>query len=335
MLELVNLSNVRYEIDRVLGDDTSALPAFFARHGLDGLELTLYEDWEPAQFPADWIQGVHLRFWPSWMDFWRGDREALVREYGSGAAWQASFGKTREAWIDFWRRHVREAVRTGARYVVFHVSQARTSELYHRRHAYGSAEVIEATLELVNDVMDALPEDCLLLYENLWWPGLTLLNPGLADRLLSGTHHQHTGILLDTGHLMNTSTSLATEDEAVRCVRRVVRNLGGLRTSIYGMHLHRSLSGAFVRRRMAEAGDLRPRGFSEVFDYISHVDEHRPFETAAVQALVEDVQPEFLVHEFIQDSMEDWEQKVHTQRHALGLESDADAGWKGKKHHEK
>ena len=67
MLELVNLSNVRYEIDRVLGGDTSALPAFFAQHGLDGLELTLYEDWEPAQFPADWIQGVHLRFWPSWM----------------------------------------------------------------------------------------------------------------------------------------------------------------------------------------------------------------------------------------------------------------------------
>ena len=174
MLELVNLSNVRYEIDRVLGGDTSALPAFFARHGLDGLELTLYEDWEPAQFPADWIQGVHLRFWPSWMDFWRGDREALAREFGSGAAWQASFGKTRDAWIDFWRRHVREAARTGARYVVFHVSQARTSELYHRRHAYGSAEVIEATLELVNMVMNVLPEDCLLLYENLWWPGLTI-----------------------------------------------------------------------------------------------------------------------------------------------------------------
>lgn len=332
MLELVNLSNVRYEIDRVLGGDTSALPAFFARHGLDGLELTLYEDWEPAQFPADWIQGVHLRFWPSWMDFWRGDREALAREFGSGAAWQASFGKTRDAWIDFWRRHVREAARTGARYVVFHVSQARTSELYHRRHAYGSAEVIEATLELVNMVMNVLPEDCLLLYENLWWPGLTLLDPRLADHLLSGTHHQRTGLLLDTGHLMNTSTNLATEDEAVRYVRRVVRGLGGLRTSIYGMHLHRSLSGAFVRRRMAEAEreDLQPRGFSEVFDYISHVDEHQPFRTAAVQALVEDVQPKFLVHEFIQDSMEDWEQKVHVQRHALGWESDAEDGQKGK-----
>ena len=115
--------------------------------------------------------------------------------------------------------------------------------------------------------MDELPEDCLLLYENLWWPGLTLLNPRLADHLLSGTHHQRTGLLLDTGHLMNTSTNLATEDEAVRYVRRVVRGLGGLRTSIYGMHLHRSLSGAFVRRRMAEAEreDLQPRGFSEVF----------------------------------------------------------------------
>ena len=312
MLELVNFSNLSDEIEHVLGGSTACLPSFFARHGLDGLEFTLYEDWNPVQFPSAWIHGVHLRFWLDWLDFWYGNRAALTAAYGSEAAWQASFGRTREEWIAFWRRHVREAVRTGARYVVFHVSQARTSELYHRRHAYGSAEVIEATLELVNMVMNVLPE--------------------LADHLLSGTHHQRTGLLLDTGHLMNTSTNLATEDEAVRYVRRVVRGLGGLRTSIYGMHLHRSLSGAFVRRRMAEVEreDLQPRGFSEVFDYISHVDEHQPFRTAAVQALVEDVQPKFLVHEFIQDSMEDWEQKVHVQRHALGWESDAEDGQKGK-----
>ncbi|WP_294146276.1 xylose isomerase [uncultured Selenomonas sp.] len=314
MLELVNFSNLSDEIEHVLGGSTACLPSFFARHGLDGLEFTLYEDWNPVQFPSAWIHGVHLRFWLDWLDFWYGNRAALTAAYGSEAAWQASFGRTREEWIAFWRRHVREAVRTGA------------------RHAYGSAEVIEATLELVNMVMNVLPEDCLLLYENLWWPGLTLLNPKLADHLLSGTHHQRTGLLLDTGHLMNTSTNLATEDEAVRYVRRVVRGLGGLRTSIYGMHLHRSLSGAFVRRRMAEVEreDLQPRGFSEVFDYISHVDEHQPFRTAAVQALVEDVQPKFLVHEFIQDSMEDWEQKVHVQRHALGWESDAEDGQKGK-----
>lgn len=329
MLELVNFSNLSDEIEHVLGGSTACLPSFFARHGLDGLEFTLYEDWNPVQFPSAWIHGVHLRFWLDWLDFWYGNRAALTAAYGSEAAWQASFGRTREEWIAFWRRHIREAARTRPQYVVFHVAQARTSELYHRHHMYDSAEVIHATLELVNTVMNELPENCLLLYENLWWPGMTLLDPMLIGRLLSGTHHRRTGIMLDTGHLMSTSLSLSTEAEAVRYVQDVVRGLGSFRDSIYGMHLHQSLSGAFVRQVMEEA-DGGPSDLSEAFHYIGRVDEHRPFETAAVRELVEEVRPKFLVHEFIQDSMEDWEQKVHVQRHALGWESGADDGRKGK-----
>ena len=193
MRELVNFSNVTFELDSILGGDTGCLPAFFARHGIDGIELTLYEPWDANVFPAAWIQGVHLRFWPDWLDFWRGDTAALTEDYGSAAAWQASFGgTTREEWIALWRQHIAEAARTGARYVVFHVANARTRELYTRRHAYDSAAVIDATLELVNSMMDVLPDDCLLLYENLWWPGLTLLDPALADHLLAGTNHART-----------------------------------------------------------------------------------------------------------------------------------------------
>ena len=324
MRELVNFSNVTFELDSILGGDTGCLPAFFARHGIDGIELTLYEPWDANVFPAAWIQGVHLRFWPDWLDFWRGDTAALTEDYGSAAAWQASFGgTTREEWIALWRQHIAEAARTGARYVVFHVANARTRELYTRRHAYDSAAVIDATLELVNSMMDVLPDDCLLLYENLWWPGLTLLDPALADHLLAGTNHARTGLLLDTGHLMTTSHTLATEAEGVSYVRSVLRQLGSLRASIQGMHLLRSLSGAYVQQRMEEAArtQARPHGFTEIFDYISHVDEHQPFETSAVQELVDDVQPAFLVHEFIPQSMEDWEQKIDTQRSALGWQS--------------
>ena len=319
MLELVNLSNVSYEVHHLLGGDTSRLPAFFARHGLDGLELTLYEPWDPARFPAAWIRGVHLRFWPDWLDFWRGDAAALTEDYGSEEAWRSSFGGTRDAWIAFWRQHIAEAARTGTKYVVFHVANARTRELYTRQHHYDDAAVIDATLALVNDIMDVLPEDCWLLYENLWWPGLTLRAPALVDRLLSNTKHHRTGLVLDTGHLINTSLELATEADAVRYVLRTIQHLGSLQTAIRAVHLHRSLSGAYVRQTMAEARekDLRPHGSVEVFAYAARVDEHQPFETAAVQGLVEAVRPAFLVHEFVQESMEDWERKVCTQRRAI------------------
>ena len=127
--------------------------------------------------------------------------------------------------------------------------------------------------------------------------------------------------MLDTGHLMNTSLALSSEQEAVRYVLRTVQALGDdLRRRIYAMHLHRSLSGAYVRQRMRGARETgrRPQGFAEIFDYISHVDEHQPFTTPAVRALVDAIAPQVLVHEFIQASMDDWEQKVRTQRRALG-----------------
>jgi len=34
---------------------------------------------------------------------------------------------------------------------------------------------------------------------------------------------------------------------------------------------------------------------------------------------VEDVQPEYLVHEFLPKSTEDWNMKLAVQRHALGF----------------
>ena len=326
MLELVNLSNISWEIEHVLGGDLSQLPAFFARNGLDGLELTLYEPWNPAVFPPAWIYCVHLRCWPDWLDFWYGDTAALTEDYGSEAAWQeafaSSFGTSRDAWLAFFRQHLAEAARTGARYVVFHVANARTRELYTRRHHYDDAAVIDATLALVNEIVDVLPADCWLLYENLWWPGLTLRAPALAARLIERTPHEKTGLVLDTGHLMNTSLALSSEQEAVRYVLRTVQALGDdLRRRIYAMHLHRSLSGAYVRQRMRGARETgrRPQGFAEIFDYISHVDEHQPFTTPAVRALVDAIAPQVLVHEFIQASMDDWERKVRTQRQALGV----------------
>ena len=320
MLELSNISNVPFEVQSILAGDTSRLPAFFRQTGLDGIELNLYEDWNPADFPSDWIHGVHLRFWPNWLDFWCGDRDALCREFGSDRAWQESFGRTREEWLVQWHHHIRQAVRTGAEYVVFHVSQARTSEIYSRQYAYSDEDVIQAVLSLVNDIMADLPEGCQLLYENLWWPGLTFCQPALAAKLLAGTHHQNTGFMLDTGHLMNTCLELQDEQEAADYVCRTIAGLGDLRERIYGMHLHCSLSGVFVRQMKRQyAGRIgKPLSWQETFAYIARTDQHRPFRTQAARQIVELVQPRYLVHEFIQESWADWLQKVRLQRAALG-----------------
>lgn len=50
-----------------------------------------------------------------------------------------------------------------------------------------------------------LPPHVALLFENLWWPGLTLKNPKLVAKLLKNVKHPNLGIMLDLGHLMNTN----------------------------------------------------------------------------------------------------------------------------------
>ncbi len=39
--------------------------------------------WELYRLPPERITGVHLPFYTSWLDLWRGDENALLREYGT------------------------------------------------------------------------------------------------------------------------------------------------------------------------------------------------------------------------------------------------------------
>ena len=319
MQELLNISDHACDTSGVLGNDPMRLAAFLHQSGLSGIELMVTGYGDPAFFPTEAIRGVHLRFWPNWLDFWLGNEEELQKEFGSRENVAAVFGENRAEWLALWRENMRTAARVGARYVVFHVANARSWEMKCRHFAYGSVQVIDATAEVVNAIMDVLPEDCLLLYENLWWPGLTLTEPKLAARLLERTHRERTGFVLDTGHMMNTNTSLTNEEEAVRYILQNVENLGSLRERIFAVHLHRSLSGDFMQRSKVEAREegARPLSFEEAYRYVSKVDRHEPFETVAVRRLVEAVTPEFLVHEFLISSWEEWQKKVKQQRNSL------------------
>lgn len=320
MLELVNLSNASFDTENLLQGDGKKLQILLEQYRLDGIELMLCEPWDPVLHPAKDIQGVHLRFWPNWLDFWRGDQAALLQEFGSEAAWRQTYGNSREAWLEGYRENIRAAVRCGANYVVFHVAQARTSEIYTRQYDVTDEEVIEAALDVVNEITVDLPEKCYFLYENLWWPGLTFCQPELARRLLDGTQYPHTGFMLDTGHLMNTNLLLHNEQQAVDYVLSTIEKLGDMQQQIYGMHLHCSLSGDFVQKiqREQQGRAQKALDWQQTFSYIAGTDQHRPFQTHAVQRLIEKIQPAYLVHEFIQDSYEDWERKLDIQYEAMG-----------------
>lgn len=315
MLQLVNLSNYTSDIE-LINNSAECLQTFLNYHHLDGLEMMFCDRWDASVHKKKWIQGVHLRFWPAWLDFWRGDKQELLKQFGSEDNIIAFYGAlTREDWLTIYRENIRTAVKSGAKYLVFHVSHTRIPELFNWQFSASDGEVIEATIELVNELVGEIPPDVALLFENLWWPGLTLKNPILVARLLENVKHPNVGIMLDTGHLMNTNSDLTSEDEGVDYIITTLEGLGEYRHYVRGVHLHKSLSGAYIKK--SRCIKMEKYDMAQVMNHVLQIDQHQPFTTSAVQKLVDYIKPDFLVHEFMYSSMEEWSQKIMTQKNAL------------------
>ena len=63
-------------------------------YGLDGVEGIWGGEDIPSGFPRALLTGYHLTFFPDWLDFYRGDRAALERKYGSPDPARAFYGGT-------------------------------------------------------------------------------------------------------------------------------------------------------------------------------------------------------------------------------------------------
>ena len=320
MLTLTNLSNADCDAENLLENSSDTLAEILHTHMLDGIEFMLCAPWDRTMFPADYIKGVHLLFWPTWVDFWRGDRAALMEEFGSEENIRAYYGSSDISdWIAAWKENLRQAAECQPQYLVLHVAHNRTSEMYTRDFSASDEDVIRATIELVNELVSEIPQGCRLLFENLWWPGLTFRQAHLAAMLLEQVDYADTGFMLDTGHLMNTNLNLKSEAEGAAYVLKVYRELGEVGRRIYGVHLHQSLSGIYTREMMRRhQGTHRSLSWREGMDYVLHVDRHEPFRTEAARWILDTIQPDYLVHEFLQYSRTDLDQKLRTQRFALG-----------------
>jgi sugar phosphate isomerase/epimerase len=318
MLELVNLSNYRTDLE-LINNSSEVLEHFLHRHGLAGLEFMLCAPWDATVHRREWIQGAHLHFWPSWLDFWRGDMAQLLRQFHTEAQITAIFGGlTREAWIERYRDNIKQSVAAGSKYLVLHVCHNRLEEIYDWKFSATSWDVVKAACEWINELAPEIPDDTELLLENLWWPGLTFLDKELMAYLLEEIHHSKVGLMLDTGHLMNTNQELRDEQGAVDYIMRVLDKMGDFCGRIRGVHLHCSLSGEYVKQM--SRGERRERNIMDDMNHVLNIDRHQSFTTPTARRILDWVQPNWLVHEFVQKSPNDWEKKVSMQRAAMGLD---------------
>lgn len=302
----------------------SALGPLCLESGLDGLEVIWGGEPLPTDVPRSLHVGYHLTFFPDWLDFWRGDRRALARKFGSQEVWRSFYGGAEgpETLLRLYREDLDRAAAWGAEYVVFHVSDVSVEEGYTYRWEHSHREVIDAAVTCINLLLDGRAPTFAFLMENQWWPGLTFTMPDLTARLLEGVGYENKGLLLDTGHLMNANLALNTQEEGVEYLLEMLDRHGALSRFVRGIHLHQSLSGAYVRSHTGALPQPWPEDYwqrySRGYAHVLRIDTHRPWTSPAVRRVVERVEPQWLVHELAAPSCAERLRLAAVQERALG-----------------
>jgi len=303
--------------------NSSEITDLLGKHNIDGVELLNSIMWDENVIPSSIVIGVHLKYYPTWLDFWNNNESELLRQFGSNEEVKSCFGgTTRESIIDNYRKEIQQADKIDAQYVVFHVAHVQVEHSYTYEFTYTDEEIIDATAELINEVFKGLNTNIKLLFENLWVPGLTFLNKEMLLRLLEKVKYSNKGFMLDTAHLMNTNFSLTNEKEGIQYILDTVNNLGELKKFIKGIHLNCSLSGEYVKEQI-QANHKCKLPLNEmkknVLFHIMKIDMHKPFSDVDAKKLIDFIEPEYVIYEFITRSFEELDEYIAIQNKALRI----------------
>lgn len=231
-----------------------------------------------------------------------GEQTGPAEEIRQSETTQAFYGGWgAERLLEIYREDLARAKSLEAAYVVFHVSDVSIEEGYTYRWRHSCEEVIDTSVEIVNALLAEETGGSAFLVENQWWPGFTMTAPALTEWLLDDIRYPNKGVMLDTGHLLNTNPSLETEAEGISYIHEMLDRHGGLCRYIRGLHFHQSLSGSYVRQHTGTLPEDLPKSYVDQFGvsyrHILQIDRHRPWTVPEAASIVERLAPEYLPHE--------------------------------------
>lgn len=218
------------------------------RLGLDGIENLIYGDEPSSNLFTSLTVGAHLRFWPRWMDFYLGNTKRYKKQFPDEKALTAYYGASdTDGWLEEIRKNIRAALAENPEYLVWHVADCTLEEAWTRQFYYTSKDVLRETAAIYNAVSEEVPETVEVLFENIFWPGLCRLLPCEIDYFFSLLKGSNVGLVLDTGHFMNTNPDLETEADGAEYICAMAEKLGSMKKLFRGMHLSCSLSGKYQK----------------------------------------------------------------------------------------
>lgn len=285
-----------YQDPGVFGDD---IPRFLREHRCDGLELLTSFEQPPAVFSPS-VVTVHLPYAIDWLSAWEGrsydvdDMELRL----------ISFGGDRDEIVSNIRTAILSVSHLNPAHGVMHACNADISEIYRRSYSRSDSYVVDAFCEMMNESMSCFPGSeppFRIVFENLWWPGLRMLDDSGYRILERKLEFDNWGLCVDTGHMMSCIPKVYTEEDGIDALLKVFDGYPqDMVESISAMHFHYSASGryreSFEERGFDDNTDVSER-ITQAFSHVGRIDQHLPFTSQRCNELVDALMPEHLIHE--------------------------------------
>jgi len=269
----------------------------FMSSGADGIELlTRYEPVDPVFKGA--VKGVHLPYATDWYSSWCGRPD--VSCLSEDEIKFVYYGRDRNDIITNLRSAIVHASPLMPEYAVLHGGSVTLDEVFEEKRTFYDNEAIDTLAEMVNSAVSQFSggkPPFTILFENLWWSGIRLLNGREMKRLDRKLEFDDWGFCLDTGHMMNAVGTKDNEKDAVLSLMEVFADYTEeMKERIVTMHLHQSTS-----CELPPAPDIRKMNplekLSAAYERVGKTDQHRPFTIPECRDLVNEISPAFVTHE--------------------------------------
>jgi len=321
--ELMNFSIYEYDLKK-FDNDWNNLRKLLKKLELDGIELLVNFEEVPDGIPADLVMSVHLPSFMGWYRLWE-DENFRIPDYIPKESVKYFYGGySREEIVSNFCECLKYASVLKPEYGVFHAAYTEIGTAFQNIQPYSDNEILKGTAEFLNEIASRFPkgEPPFDIYiENLWYPGLTFLDPDAAVEFVDKLEFKSWKLLLDTGHLMNATGSCNEEEEAINTVLGLLGRLDEeIIDRINGVHLQLSTSGDF-QNEMEEPENYHTMALDEkyscIYDLLRNVDQHRPFSSEKCSEIVDFISPEFVTHELPGMTSEEIENRLSQQISSL------------------
>lgn len=285
-----------YQDPEAFGSD---IAGFLKEHQCDGLELLTSFEQPPDVFSSSLVT-VHLPYAIDWLSAWEG----RCYDVDDNESRLISFGRNRDEIIYNIRKSICSVSHLNPAHGVMHACNADIPEMYLHNYSRSDLYVVNVFCEIVNEVMSCFPKSeppFKIVFENLWWPGLRMLDDSGFRVLESKLEFDNWGLCVDTGHMMSCIPKIYTEEDGIDALLKVFDGYPkDMVDRISASHFHYSASGHY-RETFREMGfdentDVSER-ITNAFSHVGKIDQHLPFSLERCNELVEALRPEYLIHE--------------------------------------